>query len=110
LHYQYYVYEIHGDNYEVSYLSQSGEKIETTEYTFVGGKGIMGVVGETIQMAQVTEGKVTIHNSSTYDLPKAGGRGTLWYTLGGAALLIAAGALYIRSRRRGTYGDRGGAC
>ncbi len=54
----------------------------------------------------VTDGTITITNTSTgesYELPAAGGPGTIWYMMSGLLLmLVAAVALYINHRRERT--------
>jgi LPXTG-motif cell wall-anchored protein len=53
-------------------------------------------------------GSVAIKNTRTYVMPSTGGTGTRRYTMGGAAIVLTASALYILSRRRRLQRGRGG--
>ena len=53
----------------------------------------------------IVSGKITINNKRTntpsYELPEAGGPGTLWYTIGGLSLIAGALMYELLRRKRG---------
>lgn len=47
-----------------------------------------------------TPRRVTVTNTSGYELPHTGGRGKWMFVLGGITLMVAAIAIYFSSRRK----------
>lgn len=74
----------------------TGEELATFEYT-VEGNG----VDDTTVTTDATTGKVTftVTNSKGFTLPTTGGMGTYIFTVGGAAILLVAGAMLVRSKK-----------
>ena len=46
------------------------------------------------------QASASLVNTPYYELPETGGGGTLWFTLGGTALMLAAAGMYRYKKRR----------
>ena len=80
-----------GTYYKVEELTHDGY------YTTVNGSTGYIIAGE-IANGRVQEASFV--NTPYYELPETGGGGTLWFTLGGTALMLAAAGMYRYKKRR----------
>ena len=80
-----------GTYYRVTELSHEGYST-----TVNGNEGY--IVSGTIETGAVKPASFV--NSPYFELPETGGGGTLWYTLGGTAMMLAAVVMYRYKKRR----------
>lgn len=100
----YYIAEMDNTGYIITYQDGGGNQL--TEQSIQ----VNSVSGEKLDINAVPgdDGMVLIINEKSYVLPKTGGQGAYWYTLGGATLMLTVGALYMFNKCRPRYRDKGG--
>ena len=90
-----YAFQLDGLPYEYTYFvsEETAEACQPPKYFGVDGNQVMGAT-------QIGDGGTIYNDLVGYELPSTGGRGTRIYMILGSLLVLAAGVLLLRERKR----------